>query len=161
MRSRKYVQFAKYVTVKTLEWSVVLVWFVPKGLLFDLPRALVKRACGRRTWLKREIFEFPGRLKRLSSVIWNGINKIPHTVGKVLNHVVKGAAKGPGGQSRPCPRLEEGSSVSRPISWKLFPRSSNLPPSSATGSRLCQGKSKLFPGTCGIGSRRWLVPLPE
>ena len=49
---------------------------------------------GRRTWLKREVSEFPGRLKRLSSVIWNGINKIPNAVGKVVNHVVKGATKG-------------------------------------------------------------------
>ena len=46
VRSRKYVRFAMYVTVETLEWLVVLVWFVPKGLLSDLPRALVKRAWG-------------------------------------------------------------------------------------------------------------------
>lgn len=70
-------------------WHVpkFLLWHVPKYFLYEVPRDAGKYMWKNRKrfggWCKKQVMEFPGRVKRAGKEIWDGIKEIPRILKKM------------------------------------------------------------------------------
>ncbi|KAK4127152.1 hypothetical protein N657DRAFT_641096 [Parathielavia appendiculata] len=77
----------------------VLGWCVPKFFVWDIPKhGLVKPAyagckyCWENKhrfggWCRRQVVEFPGRVKRATKAVWKGVKKVPKVAWSVMKEI--------------------------------------------------------------------------